>query len=65
MTVYVLVSQSMHEDAIVRGIYTNVPAVQAAEQELADNYVDEDCPNIYWEEKETDVLPVSGKKWVE
>jgi hypothetical protein len=66
MKLYVLISQFMHEGAVVSGIYTSVPAVQEAEQELRDRYAEDgDYPCIDWEEKEVDVMPVSGKKWME
>lgn len=66
MIVYVLTSQFMHEETVVRGIYTSVPAVQAAEQELRNKYRRlEKCPFIDWEEKQADVMPVSGRKWME
>jgi hypothetical protein len=66
MAVYVLITFFPHEESIIRGIYTSVPAVQGAEQELRDRYAEDgDYPCIDWEEKEVDVMPVSGKKWME
>lgn len=66
MTIYILTSQYLHEEPVVRGVYTSLPAVQAAEAELR-NHVssEEDPPMVYWDGFEADVFPVSRKKWME